>query len=148
MQAKGIMDPKKIHLLDMRILHAEVISPLEFEMEQIRSYDLNKDFDMSFNLEDKIIKAEFTIDIETVSKKNTNSEEALADFSFVYIFHVENLEELAIVQDDESIDLKGGLGNAIASITYSTSRGILMTRFQGTCLADFILPVINPNDLL
>jgi hypothetical protein len=44
--------------------------------------------------------------------------------------------------------LHPSLGNALASITYSTSRGILMTRFQGTALSDFILPVINPNNLL
>jgi hypothetical protein len=29
------------------------------------------------------------------------------------------------------------LGNALEFITYSASRGILMTRFQGTALGDF-----------
>ncbi|MNY64312.1 hypothetical protein D3C86_2014030 [compost metagenome] len=49
---------------------------------------------------------------------------------------------------DETITIHPALGNALASITYSTSRGILMTRFQGTVLSDFILPVIDPNSLL
>jgi len=40
------------------------------------------------------------------------------------------------------------LANAIASISYSTARGIIVSRFQGTALCDFILPVISPNDLL
>jgi hypothetical protein len=46
------------------------------------------------------------------------------------------------------INLLGGLGNALASITYSTTRGILMTGFQGTALCNFILPVKDPDELL
>ena len=49
---------------------------------------------------------------------------------------------------EEEITIDANLGNALASISYATSRGILMTRFQGTALEDFILPVIDPNDLL
>jgi hypothetical protein len=40
------------------------------------------------------------------------------------------------------------LGNALSAITYSTARGILLTRLQGTAFQDFILPIINPNNLL
>ncbi len=69
-------------------------------------------------------------------------------FHFVYVFHVENLQELAIPDENKGISLNGGLGNALASITYSTSRGILLTRLKGTGLENFILPVIDPNSLL
>ena len=61
---------------------------------------------------------------------------------------MDNIEEQKTKEKDEIITVHPALGNALASITYSTSRGILMTRFQGTVLSDFILPVINPNDLL
>jgi hypothetical protein len=61
---------------------------------------------------------------------------------------VENMEELLEADEKNKISYDAALGNAIASIVYSTSRGILMSRFQGTVFADFILPVIDPNQLL
>jgi len=146
MSAKVI--PDKIHLVGFRILHAEMNSPFEFDMQQIGSFENDVKFDMSFNLEDAMVKADFDVKIKTVSLEKTNVEEATAAFSFVYIFHVENFKDLAKVLDDDSLDIHGGLSNALASIVYSTSRGILMTRFQGTALADFILPIIDPQKLI
>ncbi|GAO27720.1 hypothetical protein JCM15548_14569 [Geofilum rubicundum JCM 15548] len=46
------------------------------------------------------------------------------------------------------MDLHPDLGNALSSVTYSTSRGILLTKMQGTALQNFVLPIINPNKLL
>jgi hypothetical protein len=66
----------------------------------------------------------------------------------VYIYHVENLEELVKPAKNHLIDLNPALGNALSSITYSTSRGILLARVQGTALQNFVLPIINPNKLL
>ena len=92
-------------------------------------------------------KADFSVNVETKSKE-AYIEEAIGAFSFVYVFYVDNIEELTTLEKDLTVTLHPSLGNALASITYSTSRGILMTRFQGTALSDFILPVINPNNLL
>ncbi len=103
------------------------------------------DLELGFNLPEKLVKADFTVNVETKSK---NSEETIGLLSFVYIFHVDNLEELTTPEDDSTVTINAGLGNALAAITYSTSRGILMTRFQGTALSTFILPVINPNKLI
>lgn len=141
--------PEKIHLIGFRILHAEMNSPIEFNMDYIHSFDNSNLFDLSFNLEEKVIKSEFKVEIKTISEVGTNTEEAFAKFHFAYIFHIENFKDLVTVaEDDAFLDIKGGLTNAIASIVYSTSRGVLMTRFQGTALANFILPVIDPNKLL
>jgi hypothetical protein len=146
MSAKVV--PDKIQLVGFRILHAEMKSPFEFEMQQIASFENDVKFDMAFNLEDSMVKADFDVQIKTISNEDTNSEEATAAFSFVYIFHVENFKELAKVIDDDTMDIHGGLSIALASIVYSTTRGVLMTRFQGTALADFILPIIDPQKLV
>lgn len=146
MSAKVI--PDKIHLVGFRIIHAEMNSPFEFDIHQIGSFENDVKFDMSFNLEDAMVKADFDVTIKTLSKEHTNSDEASAAFSFVYIFHVENFSELAKVMIDDTLDIHSGLSTALASIVYSTSRGILMTRFQGTALADFILPIIDPQKLV
>lgn len=86
------------------------------------------------------------VSLKTDSKR-TDVKEATGSFHLVFIFKVENLDEL-IQQTKSTIKLDPDFGNALAAITYSTSRGILLTRLQGTAFQNFILPVINPNKLL
>lgn len=140
------LQPQKIEIIDFKIIKGEISSPFDFEEKNIEGHSFNVNFELGFNLPDKLIKAEFTVNVETKSRKNGS--EAKGVFCFVYIYFVENIEDLTSLEKDSTVILHQSLGNALASITYSTSRGILMTRFQGTALSDFILPVINPNDLL
>lgn len=143
----NILQPEKIEIVDFKIIRGQINSPFNFETEKVAGHTFNVDFELGFNLEDKLVKADFSVYVETKSNEDT-IEEAVGNFSFVYVFYVDNIEELITQEKDETITVHTALGNALASITYSTSRGILMTRFQGTVLSDFILPVINPNDLL
>lgn len=142
-----MLEPEKIEIVDFKIIKGQINSPFDFEIEKVEGHTFNVDFELGFNLDDKLVKADFTVNVETKSKEE-DIEEAVGIFSFVYVFHVANIEELTTLEKDETIKLHPSLGNALASITYSTSRGILMTRFQGTALSDFILPVVNPNNLL
>lgn len=139
--------PEKIEIVDFKIINGQINSPFEFENDNVEGHVFNVDFDLGFNIEEKLVKADFKVFVETKSK-DEGIEEAKGTFHFIYVFIVENVNELTKIELDESIDIDGALGNALASITYSTSRGILMTRFQGTALENFILPVINPNELL
>jgi hypothetical protein len=66
----------------------------------------------------------------------------------IFIYRIENLEELAFPEKNKRLHLNPALTNALSSVTYSTSRGILLTRLQGTALQHFVLPIINPNNLL
>lgn len=143
----NILQPKKIEIVDFKIIKGQINSPFDFEIEKVVGHTFNVDFELGFNLEDKLVKADFSVNVETKSNAD-KIEEGVGNFSFVYIFYVDNIEELTNVESDETITIHPALGNALASITYSTSRGILMTRFQGTVLSDFILPVIDPNSLL
>lgn len=143
----NILHPEKIEIVDFKIIKGQINSPFDFENKKVEGHIFNVDFELGFNLEDKLARADFSVNVETKSNGD-NIEEAVGNFSFVYVFYVDNIEELTTLEKDETIAVHPALGNALASITYSTSRGILMTRFQGTVLSDFILPVINPNDLL
>lgn len=143
----NMLQPDKIEIVDFKIIKGQINSPFDFEIEKVEGHTFNVDFELGFNLDDKLVKADFSVNVETKSKE-TDIEEAIGTFSFVYVFYVDNIEELTTLEKDKTVTLHQSLGNALASITYSTSRGILMTRFQGTALSDFILPVINPNNLL
>ncbi|MBA0885562.1 hypothetical protein [Flavobacterium undicola] len=142
-----MLQPEKIEIVDFKIIKGQINSPFDFEIEKVEGHTFNVNFELGFNLDDKLVKADFLVNVETKSKGD-DIEEAVGAFSFVYVFYVDNIEELTTLEKDQTVALHQALGNALASITYSTSRGILMTRFQGTALSDFILPVINPNNLL
>jgi len=142
-----LLKPDKIHIANTAIVKCNIDSPFDFQSKKTDGHEFNMGFDLGFNLEDKLVKADFKLEVTTKSG-GENIEEAKGSFHFVYVFHVENLEELAIPDKNYRIELNGGLGNALASITYSTTRGILLTRLKGTALENFILPVIDPNKLL
>jgi hypothetical protein len=87
------------------------------------------------------------VSVKTDSK-GENESEANGNFHLIFIYRIENLEELAIPEKNKRLNLNPGLANALSSVTYSTARGILLTRLQGTALQNFVLPIINPNNLL
>ncbi len=148
MQDKAKLVPEKIHIEEFFITKGQLNSPEGFDLINVDGHEWNAAFNLSFDLENKLIRAELTIDIKSRSKAKSNQEEASCEFTFVFIFKVENIHELTELDNSKIVVLKGGLGNALSSISYSTARGILISRLQGTSLQDFMLPVINPNDLL
>jgi hypothetical protein len=145
MERKAIQ-PDKIIIREFRLIKGLIDSPYEFHISGINSYDFKVDLSTGVNLDEDLIKADFTINVST--KSENNAIEATGSYHFAFIYSVENLKEHASVLTDGSIDWNPYLANAIASISYSTSRGILLSRFQGTVLKDFFLPVVDPNALL
>jgi hypothetical protein len=143
-EAKKIQ-PEKITLREFRLVKGRIDSPFDFKISNIKSFDFKVDFNTGFNLDEGLIKADFIIDVTTISSEPTT--EAICNYYFVFLFHVQGIHEHAQLTPDGVMDLNPYLANAIASITYSTSRGILISRFQGTVMKDFILPVVDPNGL-
>ena len=141
----GNLIPNKIKMLHFTIISGSINCPEDHNNEQVVNFDFNVDFDLGYNLDENLVKTNFKFRVKTESK---NQEEASGNFHFTYWFNVENLGELIKQNNENEESVSPQLGNALASITYSTSRGILMTRFQGTALSNFILPVVDPNDLL
>lgn len=147
MQDKNVFDPEKIFLVDFKMIKEQVDTPENFDINKVVGHQLDKSLQLGFNLDDKLAKADFTISVKTDSK-GENDSEATGNFHLIFIYRIENLEELAIPEKNKRLNLNPGLANALSSVTYSTSRGILLTRLQGTALQNFVLPIINPNKLL
>lgn len=147
MQDKNVFDPEKIALIDYKMIKGQVDTPENFDVSKVVGHQLDNSLQLGFNLEDKLAKADFTVSIKTNSK-DQNESEASGNFHLIFIYRIENLEELAMPEKNKRLNLNPRLANALSSVTYSTSRGILLTRLQGTALQNFILPIINPNNLL
>ncbi len=147
MQDKNIFDPEKIALIDFKMIKGQVDTPENFDISKVVGHQLDNSLQLGFNLDDKLAKADFTVSVKTDSK-GENETEATGNFHLIFIYRIENLEELATHEKNKRLNLHPGLANALSSVTYSTSRGILLTRLQGTALQNFVLPIINPNNLL
>lgn len=147
MQDKNVFDPERIALIDFKMIKGQVDTPENFDISKVIGHELDNSLQLSFNLDDRLAKADFTVSMKTDSK-GENETEATGNFHLIFIFRIENLEELVTHEKNNRLNLNPVLANALSSITYSTSRGILLTRLQGTALQNFVLPVINPNKLL
>lgn len=143
-----MLQVEKILFVNTSIVKCCINSPYDFQAGMVNGHDFTLDFKLGFNLADKLVKADFLLEVTTKCNIENNIEEAKGEFHFVFVFHVENLDELAITDEKGLIELDGNLGNALAAISYSTARGIMLVRLKGTALEFFILPVIDPKKLL
>ena len=135
---------EKIHMVDFTIQTASLKSEFVVNPDDVDNHSLNIGYDTQYNLKDQLVKSDIKVEIvATIKGKEVGS----GHFELVFIYHIENLNDLA-KEEGGKLRVNGGLSNSLASITYSTTRGILMARFQGTVLKNFILPIINPNELL
>ncbi len=147
MQDKIDFDPEKSALIDFKMIKGQADTPEIFDTYKVIGHKLDNTLQLGFNLEEKLAKATFKVSVMTDSKGG-NECEASGNFHLIFIYRIENLEELAFPEKNKRLYLNPALTNALSSVTYSTSRGILLTRLQGTALQHFVLPIINPNNLL
>ena len=143
----NIFEPEKISIVEFKMVKGQVDVPEDFDTSNVKGYHIDNAMQLGFNLQEKLVKVDFTIEIKTESE-GQDIKEATGNFHLVFLYEVENLTDLAKPNDLKLIELHPGLANALSSVTYSTSRGILLTRLQGTALQNFVLPIINPNTLL
>lgn len=142
-----IFKPENISMVEHKLVKGMVDVPEDFEPMHVMGHYVENALDLGFNIDEQLVKADFTIEIRTESQ-DLNKKEATGTFHLVFIYQVEGLNNLAKPRENRFIELNPALANALSSVTYSTSRGILLTRLQGTALQNFILPIINPNKLL
>lgn len=138
-----MLDPQKIKIVKLRLLSSSIKVPESMSLEPVESFGLNIEFSLGFNIKDRAVKADLTLHIGT-----DEDTEAEATYHFVYFFQVDNLDELAQEDEAGAIKVDANLGNALASIAYSTSRGLLVEQLKHTVFENFMLPVIDPNELL
>ncbi|MGJ7033689.1 hypothetical protein [Niabella hirudinis] len=147
MSDKHPFDPEKIIFIDFKMIKGQADTPENFDISKVTGHQLDHSLQLGFNLDDQLAKADFFVNIKTDSK-GKNKNEASGVFHLVFVYQIENLAALALPDKNTPLKINSALANALSSVTYSTSRGILLTRLQGTALQNFVLPIINPNKLL
>ncbi len=144
---KNPFQPEKLTMLNYTMVKGQVEVPENFDASLLDGNNVEHGLQLGFNVDEKLIRADYQIALTTESKGKA-TQEASGQFHLVFIYHVENFEALAHMQKDNLVTLHPALANAITAVTYSTARGILLVRLQGTPFQYFILPIIDPNSLL
>ncbi len=139
-----LLKPEKIHLVNYNLISGQ-ISHVGEDFEKPDGFSLGIKFNSGIYEENNWIVTEIQVDLQAKKKKKNI---AKARYELRFQFEIENLRELIEKSDDGAIKVSKALGNAIASITYSTTRGVLLVRYQGTTFSEYLLPVIDPNRLL
>lgn len=140
--------PEKISIYQIRIYKINLKLSDQFleNPKKPDNYSIKFGHDNAVDFEAKAIR----IRLETVFDGMNDKDEKLgiyAEYGIEFHFHVENLEDF-VEENEKGKQLDSTLGATILSIAFSTSRGILIERTQGTYLEGIILPVIDPKELL
>lgn len=133
-----------LNIVEFKIIDGDINAPYEFDGDLIDSYETSMAFSSSSNLEEEIIRANMGFEIKT--KSSNNEREATVSFDFVYLFEVNGLKDF--FSGKANAESLKKIMISIAAISFSTSRGVLITRLQGTVMKEYILPVIDPGKLL
>lgn len=139
------MEASKIHLLRVDIVSASIENPLEVATKEINDFNFSFGYGISFSINEKIVKTDLEINLSTDLEESGH--QAKGKFNLAFLFSVDNFDDLVRL-NGKDLEVSDELAIALTSISYSTARGVLLTRFQGTIFREFILPVISPGDIL
>lgn len=147
MDKESPFDPKLLSLKSFRFNKWDLITPEGFIRDHIQGYDVNVDYKTGFNVDKKAAKSDLAIQVSSRSEPEQEEASCLYDFSFFY--SIENFNSLVEdVEQKEGLSVNIHLIRSLSGISYSTARGILMTRLQGTVLQSFVMPIIDPGELI
>jgi hypothetical protein len=148
-QVNIIVDPEKIELLSIRVLAANFFIAPECVDTHVGGYQLEYQVDNGINVEEKAIRMVIDGKFQAVDD-NQIVMNVRGELSAEFIFNISDLERFLLAEEDKTgmPMIYHGLNMTLMSIAFSTYRGIVFTRTQGTFKDPIILPVINPQKLL
>lgn len=108
------------------------------------NFEINFSFIPGLNLVEKKVRIILSCEIKLDARPNSN-ENISGKFDLAFYFQIENLEEIIKGADKEKgeIVIDKDATISLANITYSTARGIIFTKCQGTVLGKVIMPILS-----
>lgn len=141
-------DINKVRLTDMGIVSAQISNNTDLIALEKGKYAYNYTFGFQFaaNTEAQMIRVSFDCDTEVVDRSSQKIIDIKAKFEIAYFFKIDNLIEL-FGSGQPDFTPSGDLEIALCNIAYSTSRGIMFTRCQGTPFSVAIMPIFSDQQL-
>ena len=145
----------KIRLLDGKFNSIQIgdLSDVKIKNKEIIGFDSDIRHSNRMNIENKLMKIIFDIQIFALTNESKSDKKLSAQFKMSFNFYIENLDELVIpaksVKSKSVIfNIDAELGKTSVSVAYSTARGMLINQNRGLWVENAILPLIKPDDLL
>jgi len=142
------IDPKAITIEHIRIIHSDVTSTEQYRdnPQKLSKIEIQNKQNSAFNFQEKRMRIRLNTLLQGVDQ---NLEKLGVSGEFLIEFHtyVDNFDDF-VIEESEEKKISGTLMSTLISIVYSTARGIIFEKLQGTYLSGCILPVINPDDLI
>ena len=148
-QTNIIVDPEKIELLSIRVLAANFFIAPECVDAHVGGYRLEYLVDNGINVDEKAIRMVIDGKFQAVDDDQVLMN-VRGELSAEFIFNISDMERYLLAGEDKTVMpmIYHGMNMTLMSIAFSTYRGIVFTRTQGTFKDPIILPVINPQKLL
>ena len=150
-KAKNHIDPDKIKVVNIKTVKGNIDSTAD-STPKIGGYEFKFGLKSGLDIEKKYVGLHLLIEIEAKDDADNNIG-IHGSYTHEIVFKVENLDDFVThgTPDPDNTDalfLDGGIGSTLVSIAYSTIRGIIYNRTQGTSLGTVILPIIDPKKLI
>lgn len=146
--------PDLLKLVDARILAMEIREP---ENGSFLSREMITGLGFHIESKSKTIFAQNLLQISLLIGVNASyrpspetAEKQFKEagkFKLSFTYEVQNLPEMSTKQD-ESYLIDSTLSRHLLGISYSTARGMILTKTGGTYLAGAILPIMDPTNIL
>lgn len=140
--------PELIHLHTLKVYKTLVDASEDYldNPADIENISVQYAQNSAFNFEEKAIRIRLEILMQALN--NEDKEMGLnAEYGLEFHFVIENLDEFTEAEEGTKT-INGTLGSTLMGIAYSTARGIVFDRTQGTHFKGVILPVIDPKELI
>ncbi len=141
--------PEKIHIISINIIKANLDTSDRFleKPKKAERFEFGIKQEMGHNYEEN--KSRCRIYFKLEARDSSGKPIGLnVDYGIEFHFHVENLKDFFIQDDNETMKMDASLATTLLAMAYSTARGIVFERTRGTFFDGIVLPVIDPYKAL
>jgi len=141
--------PEKIQIFGLRVLSGQINCPPDIALQNPQIEGCLTDINAEFKVNRKAKNILYIINVKLNAVGPERKPLPIeAQFSIEIRFHVENFDDYVITSTDKNIVIKGVLAVSLAGIAYSTARGVIATRTEGTILKGVLIPVVDPKSII
>jgi hypothetical protein len=152
MKDERTIEPNKIHLVKLQTIKGTIDTAVNAPNIQVQEHAFNFDVSIGIKAEDKVIGIIFKVDIQALGPNKTKLG-LTASYTHELVFEIDNLDDFIDIQEQgQEPKVDRLMLGTLLGISYSTVRGIVFTRTQGTALTTaltgVVMPVVDPKNFI
>lgn len=148
-QSNTYIDIDKLSLLKVTVFkaHLEANEAYRDTPKPINEFAVETATDLAFNFNDKLCR--FRLFLKFSALDNDKNPLGLnAEYGIEFHYHIDNMNDYLIHKEGNEVQVDTRLGTTLCAISYSTARGIILVRMQGTYFEGAILPIVDAGQII